>query len=324
MNERTAIYRNKLAARKFRDAGWSPALVGASPDDPPSVIYEKIRAFQRLWPDLVEDGWMGAKTFWRAVVHQANVVADAALAAVPDWTVDAIVVGGERVRIPWPHVRDFREDPSLLLKAASTKPGREVNLAVVHWTNTISHSVAIDVLKRRRLSTHFLIAPPVGPKREAVIYQCLDVMWRGSHASGANVNTVGVDIVTPVTPMALYEEKGKELGFPPYSVIKRPPKVNGWQPPPIYDYFPEQIDALMALMVGLADCGVVPLSTPTTDHSLNLQRIPIEPRFLTGWVHHAEVGTKAQGKWDTVGIHLPALVNRAKALRERRGEGGVA
>jgi len=112
-------------------------------------------------------------------------------------TESAFVMDGARVAAPAGlRVRTYLEDPSLAFRGSPRR--KTVNELVIHETVTRDVPSTLRILRRRKLGTHFVVAP------DGEVLQLADpVLVRLEHAAPHNVRSVGVEIVNPVEPRLL-------------------------------------------------------------------------------------------------------------------------
>jgi len=314
----------ELNASSASDLGWDPTWFGLPIDALVDDIVAAIKRYQSTAPGLLVDGWAGLSTFRRIlsdrVAEGLEDVPDLSAAAVGD----SILIGGKLCPINWPNVVTPGELGALVLKGGQGKlePGREVNRAVIHWPVTLNAATTLRVLNGRNVGTNFEV------DWDGTIYQFVDVDAATWHSGIRWINdaSVGIDVSNPVGRK--WNNKLERLGQP-----KRPLlggfKINGWNPGRFLGFHQVQIDALTALLAGLAKHKELPIVSPAAGKNwrhLHYVRKG-KPGVVPGIYHHAEVDyprkkrgyrkKRRSGKWDTAGINLPAVCAAAAAMVAR-------
>lgn len=317
----------ELNASSSGELCWDPTWFGLAESALVDDIVAAIKRYQATAPGLLVDGWAGLSTFRRIL---SDRVADG-LEDVPDLSGamvgDSILIGGKLCPINWPKVVTPGELGALVLKGGQGKlePGREVNRAVIHWPVTLNAATTLRVLNGRDVGTNFEV------DWDGTIYQFADVdapTWH-SGISWINKASVGIDVSNPVGRKWNKKFAGlsKRSGGPqPKRPLLGGFKINGWNPGRFLGFHQVQIEALVALLAGLAKYKALPLVNPAAgDNWRHLHYVRKgKPGVVPGVYHHAEVDyprrkrgykkKRRSGKWDTAGINLPAVCAAAAAM----------
>jgi N-acetyl-anhydromuramyl-L-alanine amidase AmpD len=139
---------------------------------------------------------------------------------------------------------------------------KTVKCAVIHYDVTHNSKGCASVLKKRGLSTHFMI------DYDGTIYQGLDVVYQALHAGDSvNVRSVGIDLNNLAQNIAgsrrFTDYKGKS-DDDHRREKSRPQLINDvrWQ---CYGYSDAQYDALIALMKVLQQQLELPIQVPVEE-----------------------------------------------------------
>ncbi len=242
MSNAKKIEWNKSSAQKY---GWKPEWFGANAFD--DSLISKIISFQ-LELGLDADGLVGETTH-RLINTWIQSKAS-----------EYIICSGQRVKIDWPKVVTMMDPGALTVSSKSykTSPGRKPKMFVIHWDACLSSASCANVLKERGLSVHFCI------DNDGTIYQLVDAEHIAYHAAGANSNTVGVEISNAFYPK--YQDHYIKKGFGPRPVLKNT-KVNGGVISEHLMFYPQQEQALSALIKAVCGHYGIPLAVPMTNGS---------------------------------------------------------
>lgn len=224
--------------KSMKKLGWSPEWFGVfSGRD--SDLEDAVRRFQRE-NGLVQDGKVGEVTFRRIYTqHHALEAPSIRITdteyAVVDFKVD--------------HTYDNSDFKGCYKKYNGRREPIEI---VTHWDATLSAKHCIDILLKRKISTHFVI------DNDGTIYQLInlnDIAW---HASGHNNHTVGIDISNAfyLKYQSYYE---KNVGKP-RPILRS--ELHGRDLGEHLGYYEEQLDSYGKLLKFLTNYYDIPSATP--------------------------------------------------------------
>lgn len=200
-------WRSKLPARKVESKEFAQAV-----------------AQYQLEQGLTVDGMLGPATLrYLLTTHNGGERAD------------GVVIGGDLWPVPFPlvHLPGLRAEP----RAA---PPHQV---VLHVDVTWASENAYEILKGRRLSSHFGIDGDRGRDGYATVYQWLDPLGEyGVHAGTANRTSIGIDVNTPLEMKRQNRDKRQRMRARP--VVEA--EVRGRNRKNL-GFFDEQVKSLIAL-----------------------------------------------------------------------------
>lgn len=103
-----------------------------------------------------------------------------------------ILCGGQQVEVPDLTVQTWRYLPKLGFPRLKQRP--ETRAVILHWTGgTGRHEQVHRTLVERGLSVHFVIDP------DGSCFQHCDTITLASHCKGANLFSIGIEVVNPGT-----------------------------------------------------------------------------------------------------------------------------
>lgn len=112
----------------------------------------------------------------------------------PEYTGGSFIAGGRRVACPVP-VATWKETGLLPFKGL--KPRARTQRLVLHWTASENgRQVVHSTLSKGGLSVHFLVEP------DGTIVQFCDADMLCAHATGMNVDSIGIEVVNRATGIA--------------------------------------------------------------------------------------------------------------------------
>ena len=182
----------------------------------------------------------------------------AATEAVKESQKQYIICNGTPVVIDWEKVITFQEPTGRLLPDncyKTYKNTREVSMLMSHWDVCLSSKICFNVLKKRKLSVHFLI------DNDGTIYQIMDTNHVAYHAGNRKVNnaSIGVEISNAFYPR--YQSTYVQKGFGERPIMKGA-KVHGRTLEDHTGFYPEQVEAFKKLAESLNKHYNIPLETP--------------------------------------------------------------
>jgi hypothetical protein len=168
-----------------------------------------------------------------------------------------IVYNSEYFEINWPKVKLWFEGDSFKMRKGFKRmfEKRDPSFFVCHWDVCLSSESCFKVLQNRGLSVHFLI------DNDGTIYQLMDMNDVAYHAGSKKWNdrSIGVEISNAYYPkhQDWYVKQG--LGERP---LITDAVVHGEKLDPFTGFYPQQIEALKALMRAVNKATGIPLKTP--------------------------------------------------------------
>lgn len=215
-----------------------------------------------------------------------------------------IICNNKPISIGWDKVINVKEEGALALSQgySSRKPyQRAISKIITHWDVCRSSKHCFKYMQKEGdLSTHFSI------DNDGTIYQFLDTRHKAWHASGANAESIGIDLST-----AYYLEHQewylKNLGKE--KPIVRDATVNDETLDPHLGFFPEQIEAYKQLLISLVRYYKIPLRFPCTKTGELLQEYFEGSKKFTGIMCHYH---SQSGKIDVAGLPLDSIVRELR------------
>jgi len=290
------INANKKSAEML---GWSPKWFGAEDFD--DKLTERVKKTQREYK-ITDNGVVDTSTFRRRVAEK-----EAVRSVIEDIESSHIICNSKRQRINWDKVITYKNQDGWVLPKTHYRTwskDRKVNMFVVHWDVCLSSKTCYNILKKRKLSVHFMI------DNDGTIYQLMDTKHAAWHAGNRKVNnlSVGVEISNAYYPkyQKIYEMKG--FG-------KRPIWVNDVEHAKeegdkFLGFYDVQLDALKALTEALHEAHNIELTVPTDATGLIKT---IYNRAATGKyngvVNHYHLTKR---KIDCAGLKLDELVSEVR------------
>ena len=176
---------------------------------------------------------------------------------------------------------------------------RKPKKIVTHWDVCLSADSCRNVLKKRGISTHFVI------DNDGTIVQLVDTNNIAWHASGANTDSVGIDISNAY--YTKYQKVYEKRGHGPRPVITS--KCHGRTLGPHLGYYPVQIEAYKALLKFLNENYNIPLVCPLDKEGKLITTVHPESakNKYRGVVCHYHLTKR---KIDTSGLELKAILEQ--------------
>jgi N-acetyl-anhydromuramyl-L-alanine amidase AmpD len=189
-----------------------------------------------------------------------------------------IICNGTPVEIKWGQVSTFEDANSLVLPTncyKSSKNERKPQMLMAHWDVCLSSQICFNVLKKRKLSVHFLI------DNDGTIHQIMDTNDIGYHAGNRKVNnaSIGVEISNAFYPryQSVYQHKGYGPRPLQEGVI-----VHGRTLEDHLGFYPHQIEAFKALAETLHAHYDIPLQAPMNGDTMSTT---VDPKAKQGKFH---------------------------------------
>ncbi len=246
------VFFNQASAEKL---GWSPDWFGCEKND--SELVKKIEEFQKNH-GLSPDGLCGGNTF--KILYTNRVVKNELLNdKLKNDKKDKkyLFCAGQRVPISWDKVVTLDDKTNKLSLKAGTRGNvekkRNVKMFVVHWDATVSSRSCVDILNKRGLGVQFCI------DNDGTIHQLCDANLIAYHAGTFNDISIGVEISNAF--YTKYQTYYENKGFGKRPIIKGE-GVHGRKLEEFLGFFPEQIEALKALLKCVCGFYNIPMQSP--------------------------------------------------------------
>ena len=286
MDTQAKIAYNVRSAAKH---GWSSSWFGCDNFD--EELLEKITQFQSDH-DLEADGLCGPMTYARILTErEANE------------DTNYIICNGENVWIDWDKTvnmyhRNGKEIPPECY--SSTSGVRTPTMIVTHWDAALSADSCYRILKKRGISSHFVI------DNDGTIYQMVDTQHKGWHAGNRAVNACSVGIDFSNAYYTKYQNWYVRRGFGERPIIEDAP-MHGRTLEPFLGYYPVQIEAYKALLKGLNDHYGIKLECPLDEDGELLSTVDDTAAAgdFEGVVAHYHLTRR---KKDTAGLELDKIL----------------
>ena len=284
---------NKMSSKKL---GWEPEWFGEDQFD--DCLVEKVKQFQRKM-SLVDDGLVGPLT------HRRLMTAREAEIEMAEASSEHIICNGERVPIAWNKVISMEDAGALALPHSCYNSHRETwqrtpTMIVTHWDAALSAKSCYNILKKREISSHFVI------DNDGTIYQMVDTQHTCWHAGNRAVNNCSIGIDFSNAYYTKYQDVYVKRGHGHRPVLKNS-KVHGRKLKDHLGYYPIQIQAYKALLKSLADYYNIPLECPTDNDGKLLTAVSREARTAKyeGVVCHYHITNR---KIDCAGLELAKII----------------
>ena len=213
-----------------------------------------------------------------------------------------IICNDRVVEIGWDKVKKYNDVDGFSLPTncyKTVKNQRIPTMFVTHWDVCLSSKSCFNVLKKRKLSVHFLI------DNDGTIHQIMDTNHIAYHAGNRKVNnaSIGVEISNAYYPK--YQNVYKRKGFGPRPLWEGV-KVHGRELEPFLGFYDVQLGALKALSEALNKAYGIPLLTPMRNGQL-IETIYNDVKNATfkGVVNHYHITTR---KIDCAGLKLDEVL----------------
>lgn len=285
--------------------GWDPSWFGCSDYD--DDLSEAIAKYQKS-KGIAADGLCGPGTFRRIYSDR--------MADIEDYRPESsspgekfIISNGNYFPIDWPKVKLFFEGGGLRLKKGYKRHQGERNPSffVCHWDVCLSSKMCHKVLEQRGISVHFAI------DNDGTIYQFMDMNDIAYHAGGKTWNdrSIGVEISNGY--YLKHQDWYKKNGLSERPVIKNA-KVHGSKLKPFTGFYPDQINALKALVKAVNKAVGIPLRAPldrSGNTNTNVSKKCVSGKF-EGFMSHYHL---KKSKIDCAGLDLKKILEEIKNER---------
>ena len=286
---------NEASAQKL---GWEPSWFGCSKftDD----LIDAIAKYQKS-KGLTADGLCGPGTYRRIYTDRQKEI-ESFFPNDKENGDSFIIYNSEYFDVQWPKVRLWFEGEGLRQRKGYKRlfQKREPSFFVCHWDVCLSSESCYKVLQQRGLSVHFLI------DNDGTIYQTMDMNDVAYHAGSRKWNdaSIGVEISNAyyLQHQDWYVKQG--LGKRP---VMRDAVVHGQKLDPFLGFYPQQIQALRALMRAVNKATGIPLQAPldrSKRTNTTVSKKCASGRF-EGFISHYHLTNK---KIDCAGLDLDKIL----------------
>lgn len=286
---------NEASAKKL---GWEPSWFGCYKfnDD----LIDAIAKFQKS-KGLTPDGMCGPSTYRRIYTDRQKDI-ESFFPNEKNNKESFIVFNSNYHEIKWPKVKLWFEGDGLRIRKGykTMRNKRDPSFFVCHWDVCLSSESCYKVLQKRGLSVHFLI------DNDGTIYQTMDMNDVAYHAGSRKWNdkSIGVEISNAyyLKHQDWYVKQG--LGERP---IIRDAVVHGSKLKPFLGFYPQQIEALRALMRSVNKATGIPLQAPldrSKKTNTNVSKKCADGRF-EGFISHYHL---TNNKIDCAGLDLDKIL----------------
>jgi hypothetical protein len=215
-----------------------------------------------------------------------------------------ILCNGEQVSIAWNKVISLEDVGALVLPNScySTRAAwrRDPTMIVTHWDAALSAKSCYNILKKREISSHFVI------DNDGTIYQMVDTQNVCWHAGNRAVNNCSIGIDFSNAYYTKYQDVYVKRGFGPRPVLKNS-KVHGRKLKEHLGYYPIQIKAYKSLLTSLSEYYKIPLECPTEGDGNLMTSVSREVKMAKyeGVVCHYHLTNR---KIDCAGLELAKII----------------
>ena len=278
--------------------GWDPSWFGCDRfnDD----LIEAIEEYQKS-KGLTADGLCGPGTYRRIYTDRQESIEDFK-PNTKNNKESFIIYNSEYFDIKWPKVKLWFECDGFRMRKGFKRmtEKRDPSFFVCHWDVCLSSKSCYKVLENRGLSVHFLI------DNDGTIYQTMDINDVAYHAGSRTWNnkSIGVEISNAYYPkhQDWYKRNvGEERPLITDAV------VHGKKLDPFTGFYPQQLDALKALMRAVNKATGIPLQAPldrSKSTNTTVSKKAASGRF-EGFVSHYHLTNR---KIDCAGLDLKKLL----------------
>ena len=278
--------------------GWDPSWFGCDRfnDD----LIEAIEEYQKS-KGLTADGLCGPGTYRRIYTDRQESIEDFK-PNTKNNKESFIIYNSEYFDIKWPKVKLWFEGDGFRMRKGFKRmtEKRDPSFFVCHWDVCLSSKSCYKVLENRGLSVHFLI------DNDGTIYQTMDINDVAYHAGSRTWNnkSIGVEISNAYYPkhQDWYKRNvGEERPLITDAV------VHGKKLDPFTGFYPQQLDALKALMRADNKATGIHLQAPldrSKSTNTTVSKKAASGRF-EGFVSHYHLTNR---KIDCAGLDLKKLL----------------
>jgi len=289
--------------------GWQPADFDSSQFD--KTLVDHIFAFQTGFANLKDDGICGPLTFRRLLTEKESKTPVISLQPperrIPQKT---IIINGKASFIRWERVNNLIHNGTYALPRGFRKWEKEkrpVKMIVTHWDVCLSAKSCRNVLKKKGISSHFVI------DNDGTICQMVDPQHEALHAGSRRTNrpSIGIDISNAYYPK--YQKWYIKNGHGARPVLTS--RVHGKTVGPHLGWYPVQLEAYAALVDALSLYYKIPLECPLDENGKLLGTVhpPAQKEKYSGVVSHYHLTKK---KIDCAGLRLDLILSDIRHRRQ--------
>ena len=288
------IFYNQASAAKL---GWDPSWFGARGFN--DILINNIKNFQRE-NNLSPAGLCGPMTFTR-VETEREASYEVSGDAMDDNT---IIANDIAIPIAWDKVVNLKEHGNLTLPTncyrSVTRKRRYPSMVVTHWDAALSAHSCYKILKKRNISSHFVI------DNDGTIYQMVDTQHIGWHAGNTKVNNTSIGIDFSNAYYMKYQSYYRKKGFGARPVISDS-RIHGVKLGDHLGYYDVQLAAYKALIKCLTSHYNIELRCPLDDDGNTSQGVEISAAQgnFKGVVSHYHLTNR---KIDCAGLDINKLL----------------
>lgn len=246
------IFYNQASAAKL---GWEPSWFGARGFN--DILINNIKQFQRDH-DLHPDGLCGPSTYSRVATEREAHYEISGEAQEGNF----IIANGGSIPIEWERIVNLNMQGNLSLPTSCyrsvTKKRRYPTMIVTHWDAALSANSCYKILKKRNISSHFVI------DNDGVIYQMVDTQHIAWHAGISRVNNASIGIDFSNAYYTKYQKFYEKRGFGPRPILTDS-VLHGRKLGDHLGYYDVQLQAYKALVKALCSHYGIPLECPLGD-----------------------------------------------------------
>ena len=284
---------NAASASKL---GWTASWFDAEGFD--EKLARNVRKFQKEH-QLKADGLVGPITY-RRIYTLREVEEDMQQEANPAGS-DYILCNGKEVAVGWDKIITFNEEGAFVLPEdcyKSVSSERKPIMVVTHWDAALSAKSCHRILKKRGISSHFVI------DNDGTIFQMVDTNHVAWHAGKVNSFSIGIDFSNAY--YTKYQSWYTKNNFGRRPVLESS-VVHGSKLKPHLGYYQVQLDAYSALVKALCEHYDIPLDYPQDKENNYLTTVhkPALSKKFSGVVCHFNLSKK---KIDCAGLDLKKVI----------------
>jgi len=283
-----------------KELGWEPEWFGVDgsgslnllSDFKAQTLIKNIMTFQKKI-GLNQDGLVGPMTYSR--IYTERIAQEG----------DVFEVPGSESELEIIHDLDMYENFTKAYRTANRIKTDNINSIreiVIHWDATLSANHCINILKKRNISTHFII------DNDGTIIQLIPVKDVAYHAGNYNENSIGIDLSNAY--YTKYNDWYIKNGFGSRPVIKS--EVHGVKSTHL-GYYPAQLDSLVALVNYLCKKYDIEKNVPLDDKGRLITTVfePAVKKKFKGIICHYHL---TKNKIDCQGLELDKLFPKSEEM----------
>ena len=213
-----------------------------------------------------------------------------------------IICGDQNIPIDWDDVILYDDPQGFSLPKncyKTVKNKRNPSMFVAHWDVCLSSKSCYNVLKKRKLSVHFLI------DNDGTIYQLMNCNDIAFHAGNRKVNNKSIGVEISNAYYLKYQNIYRSRGFGPRPTWSDA-QVHGKTLEPFLGFYPWQEEAFQALTKALNKVYEIPIKTPVQNGNFITTVVPeVRDATFEGVVNHYHITNR---KIDCAGFELDEVL----------------